>query len=67
MPAFILITHRGNATVVYFRERDGDPMGDGESFIVMLAPAKDRAKDLLLTGGDFNNQPFSAFERARGE
>jgi len=60
---FILICHRGNPHVVYFRPRGDDPMGDGESFNVMLAVAKDKAKDLLFIGGDFNNQPFSAFER----
>ena len=39
-------------------------MGDGESFNVMLAVAKDKAKDLSFVGGDFNNQPFAAFARA---
>jgi len=38
-------------------------MGDAESFNVMLAPARDRRNDLLFIGGDFNNQPFAAFER----
>jgi hypothetical protein len=61
---FILVEMNGNPHLVYFREKDGDPMGDGESFILMLAVAKNRADDLLLTGGDFNNQAFSAFERA---
>jgi len=60
---FILISHRGNPHVVYFRERGGDPMGDAESFNVMLAVAKDKGKDLLFVGGDFNNQPFSAYHR----
>lgn len=31
--------------------------------IVMLAVARDKANDLLFIGGDFNNQPFSAYER----
>ena len=39
---FILIGHKGNPCVMYFRERDGDPMGDAESFNVMLAPAKEK-------------------------
>jgi hypothetical protein len=38
-------------------------MGDAESFNVMLAVAKESANDLLFIGGDFNNQPFSAYER----
>jgi len=60
---FILIEHCGNPHVVWFRERDGDPMGDSESFNVMLAVAKNPIDDLLFVGGDFNNQPFSAYER----
>lgn len=61
---FVLTEFFGNPHIVYFRERDGDPMGDAESFNVMLAPAKDRLNDLLFIGGDFNNQPFAAYKRA---
>jgi len=60
---FILIAYKGNPYIVYFRERDGDRMGDAESFNLMLAVAKDKEKDLLFIGGDFNKQPFSAYER----
>jgi len=60
---FIVTTVHGNPHVVYFRERDGDPMGDAESFNLVLAVAKDRDRDLLFLGGDFNNQPFRALER----
>jgi hypothetical protein len=60
---FLLTEYRGNPHIFYFKERDGDPMGDSESFNVMLAVAKDKQKDLLFIGGDFNNQPFVAFER----
>ena len=62
---FILIEHRGNPHIVYFRERRGAAMGDAESFNVMLAVARDKANDLLFIGGDFNNQPFSAYERVK--
>jgi len=64
---FILVEHKGNPHVIYFRERDGDPMGDAESSNVMLAPGKDKANDLLFVGGDFNNQPFSAYERVKAK
>ncbi len=30
----------------------------------MLVVAKDTSKDLLFIGGDFNNQPFSAYQLA---
>ncbi|MFQ5749907.1 MAG: hypothetical protein ACE5H3_10690 [Planctomycetota bacterium] len=60
---FILIEHSGNPHLVFFREREGDPMGDAESANVMLAPTRDRVNDLLLFGGDFNNEPFRAFQR----
>jgi len=62
---FILIQFNGNPHVVYFREREGDPMGDAESFILMLASAKHKANDLLFIGGDFNNEPFKAYERVK--
>lgn len=61
---FLLIELKGNPHVIIFRERDGDPMGDAESFNVMLAVAKDKANDLLFIGGDVKEQPFSAYERA---
>ena len=38
-------------------------MGDAESFNLILAPAKDKANDLLFIGGDFNNEPFVAYQR----
>jgi len=60
---FLLIEHSGNPHLVFFRERDGNPMGDAESSNVMLAPARDRVNDLLLVGADFNNEPFRAFQR----
>ncbi len=62
---FIVIQIKGNPCVVYFRERDGDPMGEAESFFLMLASAKYKANDLLFIGGDFNNQPFTAYERVK--
>ena len=64
---FVLIEHRGNPHLVWFREAGGDPLGDAESFNVMLAPAKDTANDLLFIGGDFNNQPFSAYKRVKSQ
>ncbi|MEM7234718.1 MAG: hypothetical protein AAF517_21240, partial [Planctomycetota bacterium] len=62
---FLCFENRGNPHVLFFLERGGDPLGNSESFNVMLARARDRQKDLLFIGGDFNNQPFRAFERAK--
>ena len=64
---FILIGLNGNPHVVWFRQRNGDPMGDAESFNVMLAAARDRSKDLLFIGGDFANSPFRALQREPAE
>ena len=61
---FILISHTGNPHLVWFRERDGDPMGDGESNILMLARASQEKDDILFIGGDFNNEAFRVFRRA---
>ncbi|MBX9790652.1 MAG: hypothetical protein K2Y37_17180 [Pirellulales bacterium] len=60
---FVLIQLRGNPTILYWRERDGDAFGDTESFTVMVAAATDKKDDLLFIGGDFNNQAFTAYER----
>ena len=60
---FLLVSVKGNKQVVYFRERDGNPVGDAESFIVTLASAKDASQDILFVGGDFSKTPFHAFVR----
>jgi hypothetical protein len=60
---FILVEFSGNPHLVYFTERNGDPMGDRESFIVVLAAATHDANDLLFIGGDRSNEPFAAYER----
>jgi hypothetical protein len=64
---YILTELHGNPHVVFFRARreGGDPFEDAESFNVMLAPSREPANDLLLIGGDFNNQPFTAYRRVR--
>lgn len=61
--AFLLITFAGNPTVLWFRERGGDPMGDTESWIVSAARARARQADVLFVGGDMDNQPFAAYTR----
>ena len=61
---YILVANHGNPHVIVFRERDGDAMGDTESFNLALVPAKKEADDLLFIGGDFNNEPFKAYKRA---
>ena len=45
---FLLTDVHGNPHIIWFRERNGDPMGDAESCNVMLAPAKDPKDDLLF-------------------
>lgn len=62
---FVLIALGGNPHIIYFRESGGDPMGDTESFYVMLATATDIAKDLLFIGTDMPSGAFAAFERAQ--
>lgn len=60
---FLVTVLQGNPYVIWFRERDGDPMGDAESFNVMLARGAEEAKDLLFTGGDTSKQAFAAYAR----
>jgi len=60
---FVLIEHNGNFHLVWFRERDGDPMGDAESNIVAFAPARQKENDLLFIGGDHPEERFLALGR----
>lgn len=60
---FILTTIDGNPHLVFFRERNGDPIGDAESFILFIARTKNG--DRLFTGGDFNNESFVEYERIK--
>ena len=60
---FLLTEVAGNPTVVWFRDHEGDPMGDAESLIVMLVRAEAKQADLLFVGGDSNNQSFSPYAR----
>lgn len=61
--AFLLTTMHGNPTLVWFRERDGDPMGDVETCNVSLARAEAKAADLLFVGGDSVAGSFGAYRR----
>lgn len=60
---FVLVTHTGNTLVFTFRSTAGGELDDGEANLVTLVPARDGAHDLLFLGGDFNNEPFRAFQR----
>lgn len=60
---FIIVEMNGNANLVYFRERSGDPLGDAESFILFVARMETKAKDLLILGNDFNSQGAIVFKR----
>lgn len=62
---FMLVDLDGNTQLVYFRERDGIAYGDTESFILFIAVSANKKKDILLTGGDFNNEAFSAWDRLK--
>ncbi|MCH2193248.1 hypothetical protein [Kordia sp.] len=60
---FILITNHGNPHMVFFRDRQGDPYGDAESFNLFVAKGKTKETDRLFVGGDFNNQEFRELVR----
>lgn len=61
--AFLVTALSGNPTIVWFRERGGDPLGDAESWFVSLVRAEARSADLLFVGGDHDNQSFAAYAR----
>jgi len=60
---FILIEHRGNPLVAFFR---GGGLG-AKGFYVMLAVAQNQRNDLLFIGGDLAKKPFSAYARVKVE
>ena len=60
---YLFLVHGGNATVVLFLSRGGQGLDDGESMLVTVVPARDTTADLLFAGGDFNNEPFTAYRR----
>lgn len=60
---FFLVELKGNPHILFFLKEGDEVFGNGESFNVMTAVAKDTKNDLLFIGGDFNNQPFSAYRR----
>jgi len=60
---YVLVSFQGNAHVVSFRAAHGGALDDAESMLVASVPGKQREKDLLFAGGDFDNEPFKAFKR----
>lgn len=62
---FLLIDTDGNTRLLYFRDKQGVKYGDGESFLLFIAVSKNKQKDLLFTGGDFNNESFNCWERIK--
>lgn len=60
---FILTAINGNPHLVYFRKTDSNPIGDSESFNLVIAKGASKNQDRLFTGGDFNNQAFKEFKR----
>merc|ERR1712055_709509 len=56
---YVLASSSGNPHLVYWTQQ----MTDVESFNLMIARAEDKNKDMLFIGGDFNNQPFTAWTR----
>lgn len=61
--AFLVTELAGNPTIVWFRERGGDPLGDAESWSVALVRAEAQAADVLFVGGDNDNQSHAAYAR----
>ena len=60
---FVLSSRGGNPHIVFFQPLGKDPVGNAESFYLMLAQGRDRTRDLLFLGGDMPHEPFMALER----
>lgn len=64
---YLLTEHAGNPHLFTFRERNGETMGDAESCMLSVIPAKEHGQDLLFLGGDFDNEAFRPFRRTKTE
>ena len=62
---FVLTQISGSPHVIYIREQAGKPFGDSESFYLSVAVGSAKEKDILFIGGDFDNQAFDAYVRAK--
>ncbi|MDO4783239.1 MAG: hypothetical protein Q4A09_08515 [Capnocytophaga felis] len=60
---FLLIETNGNPHLAFFREKEGNPVGSIQSFILFIAIGEEKAEDRLFVGGKRNDQPFTEFER----
>ena len=61
---FLLTETDGNPHLIFFRERNNNPIGDGESFHLFIAIGEEKKLDRLFVGGDSNIEPFHEFERS---
>ena len=61
---FVLTSFHGNPHLVFWEAKDDNLFANPESFNLALATAAETKDDLLLIGGDHNNQPFVAMKRA---
>lgn len=59
---YVLIVYNGNPHIVVFRKDDSTPLG---SFNLFIAKGEQKQSDRLFVGGDFNNQAFYEYKRAK--
>ena len=60
---YLLLAMAGNQYLVTFRNRDGQRFADAEAGLVQIVIGKEAHQDRLILGGDFANEPFSAWTR----
>lgn len=62
---YLLSELGGSPHVIVFRDRNGEALGDSESFYVFIAHAKDPKNDILFIGGDMPDEEFRPFRRVQ--
>jgi len=60
---FVLSQAGGVLMLVYFRDRDGEPLADSESMFFAQVIGSKRDKDMLFLGGDSEAEAFRAYVR----
>lgn len=62
---YLLTSVSGNPHLLKLRAENGVPLAGIESANIFVAPGRERHQDLLLLGGDVNNEAFRSFRRTR--
>ncbi|MFT7487201.1 MAG: hypothetical protein ACI9F9_003060 [Candidatus Paceibacteria bacterium] len=62
---YFLVSRSGDPYLLQLHAEDGVPLGGIDSTHVFVAPGRERHQDLLLLGGDINDEALRPYRRVR--